>query len=56
MNTVLARQLLPTWLMVGVVILLALLVVLSLALSVDGVNDAQQLVAPFRWLPSNHLA
>jgi hypothetical protein len=56
MNTVLARLLQPTWLMAGLVIVLALLVVLSLAISADGLNDAQQLVGPFRWSPSRQLA
>ncbi len=56
MDTVLARLRQPTWLMLGLVIVLALLVVLALALWVDGLNDARHLVAPFRWSTSKFLA
>jgi len=55
MNTVLARLHQPTWLVVGLV-LLAALVALAVLFWAGGVNDTEQLVGPFRWVPLMHLA
>ena len=55
MNTVLARFLQPTWLVVGLVGL-ALLASLALLMFVGGADDTPQLVAPFRWVPAKHIA
>jgi hypothetical protein len=55
MNTVLTRLLQPTWLAVGLV-LLSLLAALALLIWAGGVDDPEQLVGPFRWVPLKHLA
>jgi hypothetical protein len=55
MNTVLARFLQTTWLVVGLAVL-ALLAALALLILVGGGDDTQHLVGPFRWVPSKHIA
>lgn len=55
MHTVLTRLLQPTWLMVGLV-LLSLLAALAVLIWAGGVNDTEQLVGPFRWVPLKHSA
>lgn len=54
MQSVLARLLQPTWVLVGLVVIIALLVVAALALWTGAVHDTEQLVGPFRWEPAPH--
>lgn len=55
MNTVLARLLQPTPLVVGLVLVL-FVAALALLVWAGGVDDTEQLVAPFRWVPGDQLA
>lgn len=50
MNTVLARLLQPTWLVVGLA-LLSLLAALAVLIWVGSIDATEQLVGPFRWEP-----
>lgn len=56
MQSVRARLLQPTWLLVGLMLVLALLVLLALALWLSAVHEPAQLVGPFRWLPGEPTA
>lgn len=55
MNTVLARLPQHAWLVVGLV-LVSLLVALAVLITAGGLNDTEQLVGPFRWVPGAHTA
>lgn len=55
MNTVVTRLLQPTWLVVGLV-LLVLLAAVAVLIWAGGVNDTEELVGPFRWATGKHLA
>ena len=51
MHTVLTRLFGPTWLIVGLLVVVALLSALALLMWLGGVNETVPLVAPFRWEP-----
>lgn len=55
MQTVLARLRQPTSLVVGLLLVVSLLVALALLIWAGGVHDTEQLVGPFRWVPSKHI-
>jgi hypothetical protein len=55
MQTVVARLLQPTSLVVGLLLAVSLLVALALLVWAGGTHDPELRVGPFRWEPSKHI-